>query len=88
MAPEIFDKREYDSKVDLWSMGCVLYEMLVGGPPFRGATPGELFSNIRDNKPLYIPSDVVISPDLLNLLKMVLLLVLHSFKYIIFLPIS
>lgn len=28
MAPEIFDMQEYDAKADIWSVGCVFYEML------------------------------------------------------------
>lgn len=29
-APEIFNQREYDEKVDIWSAGIVLYMMLSG----------------------------------------------------------
>ena len=33
MAPEIFEMQEYDAKADIWSVGCVFYEML-GHPSF------------------------------------------------------
>lgn len=69
MAPEVFDRREYDSKVDIWSMGCVVYEMLTGYPPFRGSNPHELFKNIRDAKSLDVPQDVAISEDMMKLLR-------------------
>jgi len=36
MAPEVYERRQYDAKADLWSMGCVIYEMLVGCTPFKG----------------------------------------------------
>ena len=34
-APEIFNQREYDEKVDIWSAGIVLYMMLSGEQPFN-----------------------------------------------------
>ena len=33
MAPEVFDRR-YGPMCDMWSFGCVLYELLLGEPPF------------------------------------------------------
>ena len=35
LAPEILSDDGYDNSVDWWSLGCVMYEMLTGGPPFR-----------------------------------------------------
>lgn len=37
MAPEILQFQKYDAKADLWSVGTILYELLVGRPPFNGA---------------------------------------------------
>lgn len=34
MAPEILFNKGYDSKCDVWSVGCMIYEMLEGRPPF------------------------------------------------------
>lgn len=34
MAPELIEESPYDHNVDLWSLGCIVYEMLVGTPPF------------------------------------------------------
>jgi serine/threonine protein kinase len=34
MAPEQIDGRESDQRADLYSLGCMLYEMLAGKPPF------------------------------------------------------
>jgi serine/threonine protein kinase len=70
MAPEIFEMQEYDAKADLWSVGCVFYEMLVGHPPFRGSNPRELFQNIR-TKPLAVPAEVTVGNDTITLLRKV-----------------
>mmetsp|Transcript_27851 Transcript_27851/g.42132 ORF Transcript_27851/g.42132 Transcript_27851/m.42132 type:complete len:86 (+) Transcript_27851:521-778(+) len=39
LAPEIFKKEAgYDFSVDVWSLGCCLYEIVVGQPPFPYST--------------------------------------------------
>ncbi|NXR48450.1 STK36 kinase, partial [Hippolais icterina] len=34
MSPELVEERPYDHTADLWSVGCILYELFVGTPPF------------------------------------------------------
>eukprot|EP00051_Salpingoeca_urceolata_P006007 m.79907 g.79907 ORF g.79907 m.79907 type:complete len:660 (+) comp14643_c1_seq1:246-2225(+) len=46
IAPEIIQYKPYGSSVDWWSLGVLLYEMLVGAPPFDGDDEDELFDNI------------------------------------------
>lgn len=36
MAPEIWKGQEYNKKVDLWSLGIVMYYLLSGDHPFNG----------------------------------------------------
>ncbi|ORE02813.1 kinase-like protein [Rhizopus microsporus var. microsporus] len=35
LPPEMVEGRDHDESVDLWSLGVLLYEMLVGRPPFE-----------------------------------------------------
>ncbi len=34
LAPEIVDRKGHGLAVDWWSVGCIIYEMLTGQPPF------------------------------------------------------
>ena len=57
MAPEILGYQKYDAKADLWSVGTILYELLVGRPPFTGVNPMQLLRNI-ERSDAKIPSKV------------------------------
>ncbi|MFK7985783.1 MAG: protein kinase [Sandaracinaceae bacterium] len=48
MAPEQARGAPLTGKADLYAMGCVLYEMLAGRPPFQGATPDLILKHIRE----------------------------------------
>ena len=50
MAPEIFEGRKYNHKVDIWALGILLYEMIHGHSPFRGKAVGEIWKRIKRNK--------------------------------------
>ena len=48
LSPELCDRRPYDAKSDVWSLGVVLYETVTGKPPFRANGQAELFLKILD----------------------------------------
>lgn len=47
MPPEIIKNEKYDSKVDVWSAGVVVYIMLTGKPPFYGASKDAVYKAIK-----------------------------------------
>ncbi|KAM6895804.1 protein kinase C theta type [Xenentodon cancila] len=53
IAPEILLGQKYNSCVDWWSFGVLLYEMLIGQSPFHGRDEEELFQSIRTDTPVY-----------------------------------
>ena len=46
-SPEVWKNKPYDSKSDIWSMGCILYEMAQLKPPFRAENMDSLFKKGR-----------------------------------------
>ncbi|XP_044187108.1 microtubule-associated serine/threonine-protein kinase 1-like [Thunnus albacares] len=49
IAPETILKRGYGKPVDWWALGIILYEFLVGEPPFNGDTYSDLFNRVVDD---------------------------------------
>ncbi|XP_063377945.1 serine/threonine-protein kinase fused isoform X2 [Cydia fagiglandana] len=55
MAPELIDEKPYDHQADLWSLGCIVYELMAGQPPFCTMSILQLVRMIR-HKPVQWPS--------------------------------
>ena len=54
MAPEQAEGKQSTSRCDLYSLGSVLYALLVGRPPFAGKSLPEVIQNLRFEKPIEI----------------------------------
>jgi serine/threonine protein kinase len=69
-APEVLEAKEYDGKADVWSVGCIYYEMLVGKAPFNGRSEIDLLINIHKTS-FKIPDKVNISTSSVQVLTKV-----------------
>jgi len=57
IAPEVLGKKGHSYEVDVWSIGCILYTLLVGKPPFETQTLKDTYTRIKKNE-YHIPSRV------------------------------
>lgn len=56
MAPEIINDKKYDEKSDIWSLGCLLYELASLRPPFEAANAVSLAVKINQGRFTRIPT--------------------------------
>jgi len=74
MAPEqIRAERSTSGLTDLYSLGCVLYEMLTGNPPFRGDNFAQIFDQHLNIEPVPVRSNAFSCPEKLEKVVMQML---------------
>lgn len=70
IAPEVFGQTGYDETVDWWSVGVILFEMLVGYPPFFADEPSITCQKILQwKKTFVIPKEANLSEDAKDILN-------------------
>lgn len=68
--PELLERKGYDEKADIWSLGIVIYYLLTGKYPFNTRKIDELLKNIYEDNILY--DDYVLKPIQIDLLRKIL----------------
>ena len=79
-APEIINEKDYDERSDIWSLGCLLYELAALRPPFDATNAVTLAMRINAGKYTRIPSKY--SDALFDCIKYVSYLSQSSIYYI------
>ena len=69
-SPEVWKDLPYDNKSDIWSLGCVLYEMITLHPPFRAKNMDELYKRVLSGDISQLPSQY--STDLYEIVSLLI----------------
>jgi len=69
-SPEVWKDQPYDNKSDIWSLGCVLYEMITLRPPFRAQNMEGLYNKVIKGQFNKIPDRF--SNELFEIVKLLL----------------
>jgi serine/threonine protein kinase len=57
MAPEVCKGEHYGTKADIWTIGCIIYELAMLRKPFEGNNYSSVFNDII-NKKIDVPDSV------------------------------
>lgn len=70
IAPEIFLQKGYGNECDWWSLGAIMFECLVGYPPFCSESTHDTYQKIIHwSQYLMFPDDVHLSHEAEDLIK-------------------
>ncbi|KAM4858668.1 inactive serine/threonine-protein kinase PLK5 isoform X5 [Urocitellus parryii] len=69
LAPEVVSRKGHSCPSDIWALGCIMYTVLTGTPPFVAASLSEMYQNIRDG---HYPEPAHLSPNARRLIARLL----------------
>ncbi|KAJ3148727.1 Serine/threonine-protein kinase [Geranomyces variabilis] len=73
IAPEVFLQRGYGKECDWWSLGAIMFECLVGYPPFCSENAHDTYRKIISwREHLYVPDDVHLSREAEDIIRSLL----------------
>ncbi|KAM5237876.1 inactive serine/threonine-protein kinase PLK5 [Ctenodactylus gundi] len=69
LAPEVVSRKGHTCQSDVWALGCIMYTVLTGTPPFTAALLSEMYQNIRSG---HYPEPTHLSPNARHLIARLL----------------
>uniref|UniRef100_A0A8D2BL13 Serine/threonine-protein kinase PLK n=1 Tax=Sus scrofa TaxID=9823 RepID=A0A8D2BL13_PIG len=69
LAPEVVSRNGHSCQSDIWALGCIMYTVLTGVPPFVAAPLSEMYQNIRAG---HYPEPAHLSPNARRLIARLL----------------
>ncbi|XP_048668004.1 inactive serine/threonine-protein kinase PLK5 isoform X8 [Marmota marmota marmota] len=69
LAPEVVSRKGHSCPSDIWALGCIMYTVLTGTPPFAAASLSEMYQNICDG---HYPEPAHLSPNARRLIARLL----------------
>lgn len=70
IAPEVFVQTGYNRMCDWWSLGVIMFEMLVGYPPFCSDSPQETYRKVMNwRETLVFPPECTLTPEAEDLVR-------------------
>jgi polo-like kinase 1 len=71
IAPEILTNQGHSTEVDIWSIGVIIYTLLVGTPPFETSNVKTTYQKIKDVE-YQFPSQISVAEDAKDLIRKIL----------------
>jgi serine/threonine protein kinase len=66
LPPEMIENRPHDENVDIWTLGILMFEFIVGVPPFEAETNTETYKRIANVELKFPPHVSALARDLLT----------------------